>query len=158
MPCPQGQGDPPHDILHAGDGNAVAQRFVAGGVGGSRQVRPKIWKPLEALAFQRSQPANEQRHVHHQLVLPHILTVGPFAVTAGQRPNRFLICWLTDQICGILLLAGALGGCNIAAFEYIHLLSGVGGMAVNGIAGGVSGPRLLQDQTEVVAASTRPGW
>ena len=52
-------GDPLQDILHAGDGNAVAQRPVPGGIRRAFNVRPAVREALEPLAFQRRQPADE---------------------------------------------------------------------------------------------------
>ena len=39
-------GNAPHDVLYTWNRHAVPKGFVARGVGGSRQIRPKIRKPL----------------------------------------------------------------------------------------------------------------
>lgn len=46
-------GDSPHDELHTGDGHAVAQRPIPGGVRGVGESRPAIREPLEPLTLQR---------------------------------------------------------------------------------------------------------
>ena len=122
--------DSSHDVLYARYGDAVAQGSVAGGVGGPRQICPKIRKTLEAFTFQRSQPANKQRAFHYQLVLTDILAVGAFAVAAGQSTCRFLIRRLADQVCSILMLAGTLGGGHVVILEYIDSLAGEYGVVI----------------------------
>ena len=83
--------------FHTRNGHAVAQSTITGGVGGSRQVCPKIGKALEPLTFQRGQASNEERALHDKLVLANILAIGTLAVTAGQGAHRGLV----DQIGGI---------------------------------------------------------
>ncbi len=122
--------DAPHDILYTWHRDAIAQRLVAGGVGGPRQVRPSVREALEPLAFQRREPSNEKRSIYDQLVLPHILAVGPFPVAAGERAHRLLIRRLADQIGGIFVLTGALGGSNFIVLEHIYPLAGEDRMMV----------------------------
>lgn len=88
---------PPEKILHTGDGDAVAQSPVPGGVRGSRKIRPAIGKTLEALAFQRCQAADEMGRV----------------------------CRMEDQIGGVLVLSGALGAGGLILSKTVCPLAGV---------------------------------
>ena len=80
----QRSGNARHDVFHAGNGDAVAQGLIPGGVRCAGDVRPAVRKALEPLAFQRRQAPDEP----------------------GRR--FFFLCLLNDQVGGVLLLAGAL--------------------------------------------------
>ena len=149
-------GDAGHDILHAGDGHAVAQGLIAGGVRGAGQVCPAVRVALQALTFQRGEPPDEE-------------------------DRRCVTARLADQVCGVLLLAGALGGGDAVLSELIHPLAaeyrvpvcssqGIGhiplntdsvaavaGLPVNGVAADADDRFRLEGQGQVVSAGARPG-
>ena len=149
-------GDAGHDILHAGDGHAVAQGLIAGGVRGAGQVCPAVRVALQALTFQRGEPPDEE-------------------------DRRCVTARLADQVCGVLLLAGALGGGGIVLPEFVHPLAaengvpvrtgqGIGhiildanavaavaGLPVNGVAADTDDRLRLEGQWQVVPAGARPG-
>ena len=87
----------PHDELHTGDGHAVAQRPIPGGVRGVGESRPAIRETLEAFAFQRRQAADQSA----------------------------AICLLTYQVCGIFILSGAFCRGHIVIVKYVYTLSGI---------------------------------
>ena len=98
-------GDAGHDILHTGYGHAVPKGFVPGGVRGTGKIRPAGRKALERLTFLWGEPPDEE---------------GRWCVTA----------WLADQVCGVLPLAGALGGGGIVLPEFVHPLAAENGVPV----------------------------
>ena len=87
--CQRGS-DACHDVLHAGDGDAVAQRLIPRRVGRVGNVRPAVREALEPLAFQRRKAADEVRSFYDAFVLRNILAVGTFAVAAGERTHGLL--------------------------------------------------------------------
>lgn len=100
---PKSCGDPSHDKLYAGYRYAVAQRFITGAVRSTGDICPAIRKALQALTLQRSQTTNE-------------IGIG--------------FCLLTDEIGGILVLAGALRADHTILTEIIHTLATVDRMMI----------------------------
>ena len=149
-------GNAGHDILYTGDGHAVAQGLIAGGVRGAGQVCPAGRKPLERLTFLWGEPPDEEG-------------------------RRYVMAWLVDQVCGVLPLAGALGGGGIVLPEFVHPLAAengmpvrtgqcighilldanaiaaVAGLPVDGVAADAHDRLRLEGQRQVVSAGARPG-
>ena len=100
---------PLHEVFHAGDGNAVAEGFVARGVRSAGNIGPAIWVPLEPFALQRCEAANE--------------------IPAVRIPGRGR---LADEVCSVLVLPRALRGGDLIIPELIYPLAGIDAVAIRG--------------------------
>ena len=105
------------DELHAGNGDAVAKRLVAGAVGGIRDIRPPIGEPLEPFAFERSQSANETGALHDAFVLADELVVHALVVCEPDGAHCLLVGRLTDEVGRVLMLTGALGAATSSSLN-----------------------------------------
>ena len=99
-------GDARHDILHAWHWDTITQGLVPGGVRGAGQVCPPGRKPLQRLAFPRGD-------------------------TPDEEGRRRVMAWLADQVCGVLPLAGTLGGCGIVLSKFVRPLAAENGVPVH---------------------------
>ena len=170
-----GCGDSGEDKFNTGNGYGIAKSLIPFGICRSGDRGPPIGKALESFTLQRGQAADELGRFHDQLVLPNILLIGAFGITASQSSYRSLI----DKVSGILVLSGALRRSHITLCKLIYPLTAEYGMmigrregvgytflnaetipavqrlAVNGIAGDAQHWRILRrfcHQWEVVSA------
>ena len=100
---------PLHEVFHAGDGDAVAEGFVACGVRRAGNIGPTVRVALEPFTFQRGEAANE--------------------IPAVRIPGRGR---LADKVRSVLMLPSALRGGDLIIPELIHSLAGIDAMAVCG--------------------------
>lgn len=98
-----------HEVFHAGNGDAVAEGFVARGVRSAGNIGPAIRVALEPFALQRCEAANE--------------------IPAVRIPGRGR---LADEVCSVLVLPCALCGGNLVVPELIYPLAGIDAVAIRG--------------------------
>lgn len=108
-----------HNEVHAGNGYAVAQRFISRTVRCTGNIRPSVRKSLQPFAFQRRQTADQQ---DGQVVVTGRLT--------GVQRIRLTVYY---QISGVLTLPCALRTGDLIGREPVHTLAAENGMAVHGV-------------------------
>ena len=98
-----------HEVFHAGDGNAVAEGFVARGVRSAGDIGPTVRIALEPFALQRCEAANE--------------------IPAVRIPGRGR---LADEVCSVLVLPRTLRGGDLIILELIYPLTDIDAVAIRG--------------------------
>ena len=98
-----------HEVFHAGDGDAVAEGFIARGVRSAGDIGPTVRVALEPFALQRCEAANE--------------------IPAIRIPGRGR---LADKVCSVLVLPRALRGGDLIIPELIYPLAGIDAVAIRG--------------------------